>query len=397
MTQMAYAHHWQYRPASRYVTEWTTTARLIARVEAWRALVGRTVEPNPFYEPEFLLASARHIEGRDIRCLAVFRDGARDSDLIGVFPLQRASMFEGAILPAMEFYRNDFVCLTTPLIDREDPAGVWEAFFDSFSNAPDLPRTVLTHLLPARRPAAMALKEVLAKRGLTAAEIERFARPAVEGLVDYDSYAAEFGTKRQKDIRRRARRLAEQGKVAMRTVRDPVEKLAVFDDFLRIEASGWKAEAGTAMACAAHTRALAEEVFMQPSCEFDILTLDGRTIAAVANIVRDGALYSVKTAYDEAYSAFSPGVRLDLWALGNLARDKNRYTRIDSCAIAGHPIGALWREREEIVAQAFAVSETVSSARVENTASLLRSFNRLKGWVKEQIGTKKPAPPAETE
>jgi len=391
MTHMAYQHHWDYHPGTRYVTEWTTTARLLKRIDAWRGLIGRTIEPNPFYEPEFLVSSARHLEGRDIRCLAVFRDGAQDAPMIGLFPIQHASMLKGALLPAIEFYRNAYVCLTTPLIDRSDPDGIWGAFFDSFRTSPELPGTLLTHLLPARRPAAEALMRTIAERALPMAEFDRFARPAVENLTDYNSYAAAFGTKRLKDIRRRARRLAERGTVAMRTVSDPVEKLTVLDDFLRIEASGWKAKAGTALACKPETRAFAEEIFMQPSCEIDVLTLDGTTIAAVANIVRDGVLYSIKTAYDEAYHAYSPGTRLDLWALGSLSRHKDRYTRIDSCAIAGHPIGALWRQREELVSLAIGTSPDTSQARVDSTASLIRSFNRLKGWVKEQIADKKPS------
>jgi hypothetical protein len=60
----------------------------------------------------------------------------------------------------------------------------------------------------------------------------------------------------------------------------------------------------------------------------------------------DGAL-SFKTAFDEAYARFSPGVLLQLENLALL--DDPALAWCDSCAAADHPmIDSLWRERRPI-------------------------------------------------
>lgn len=385
---MLYARQWELQPALRYVAEWTTTARLATQVAAWRDLASRTIESNPFYEPDFLLASAEHIEKADIRCIAVFRDGDRDSDLIGLFPLKRARLTGGVPIPAMEFYGNLYSVLSTPLIDRDDPVGVWHCFLEKLSRSADTPRTVLAPHMPTGRGAFAALEEALAMSNRHMARVETFARAAVEHVNDFNRYTEAYGTKRNKDIRRRERRLNELGMVEMRTVTDPDGKRAALEAFFRIEASGWKGKEQSAMACTPETKALAEAVFLSDCAEFDVLSVDGKPITVNANLLRNGALYTLKTAYDEAFHACSPGIMLDLHVVRNLAAQPERYTRIDSLAIPGHPIEARWCQREEIAALVISADVNAGASRVEATARLLRSFKKLKGWVKEQIAAR---------
>lgn len=386
---MHYARHWELHPALPYVAEWTTTARLSQQKARWRQLATNAIEPNPFYEPEFLLASAEHIEKADIRCIAVYRDGAHDAEMIGLFPLRRAQLTAGLPLPALELYRNAFSPLTAPLIAGPDAAGVWRCFFEAIARAADTPRMVLSRFMPTRRGAYAALEAAASASGRAIAVVEQHCRAAVENVSDFDSYTALYGTKRNKDIRRRERRLRELGSVEMRTVRDANGKRAALADFLRIEAAGWKGREGTAMACKPETQALAEAIFLSDAAEFDVLTLDGKTITVNANIVRNGVVYMFKTAYDEEYHQCSPGVTLDLHDIRNLVTHPERYSRIDSLAIAGHPIEARWCQREEIASVVIHTAEKADPSRATSFASLLRGANRLKGWVKEQIAARK--------
>jgi CelD/BcsL family acetyltransferase involved in cellulose biosynthesis len=344
------------------------------------------VEPNPFYEPEFLLASARDLRHGDIRCIAVYADGERGSDLIGLFPLQTARLMRAAPLPSLEFYRNDFVCLTAPLIDSRDPAGIWGSFFDAFSRDRPMPGTVLSHFMPANRILKEALEETLAARGLVKATVAQFERAAVGPTdLDFDTYQSRFSGRRNKDLRRRARRLSEQGEVTIRTVSGAdTDGRAALEDFLRIEASGWKGREGTAMASDPTTDAFAKAVFAGPDVEFDVLALDGKAIAVTVNLIRNGAVFTIKTAYDEDHRPASPGAMLDLHLIRNIT--EGRYSRADSCAIADHPVESYWLEKQPIECVALATRPGVSQMRIDALAATLNSFSRLKNWMKEQVG-----------
>jgi hypothetical protein len=67
----------------------------------------------------------------------------------------------------------------------------------------------------------------------------------------------------------------------------------------------------------------------------------------LANFLTPPGAFSFKTAYDEAYSRYSPGVLLQRENLAMLERQDIAWT--DSCASAGHPmIDHIWRERRAI-------------------------------------------------
>ena len=382
---MHYARQWELQPALRYVAEWTTTARLAGQIAAWQQLAARALEPNPFYEPDYLLASARHIEHGDIRCLAVYRDGARDSDLIGLFPLQRARLTSALPLPAFEFYRNDFTCQTTPLIDAEDAAGVWNCFFAALGRTPDAPRQLLSAMMPTSRGAFAALQQAQDDSGRALAVVETTARAAIEFTGTYKQYTDRYSSRRMSNIRRRHRRLAETGTLALETVTDPAGKITALAEFLRIEAAGWKGAAGTAMAQTPATKALAEAVFLSDAAEFDVLSIDGRAIAVMASIRADRVLYTIKTTYDESFSASSPGTILDQHVIQRTLCNPERYSRIDSCAVPGSAVETTWCEREEIASLVLGTTPAITQARTEATAKMLRNIARLKSWVKDQI------------
>ena len=382
---MLYARQWELQPALRYVAEWTTTSRLAGQRAAWQRLAENAIEPNPFYEPDYLLASALHIESGEIRCIAVYRDGARDSDLIGLFPLSRARLALGLPLPALEFYRNDFICQTTPLIDNADPVGVWNCFFAALERTSDAPRKVLASLMLTSRGAFAALEEAQQTAGRAMARVESFSRAAVDFKGSFASYSAQYSAQRQKSTRRKLRKLASMGHVEMHAVTEAADKPAALAEFLRIEASGWKGQEKTAMAQSPGSQALAEAVFLTDTAEFDVLSLDGKAIAVMASILSSGVLYTIKTAYDESYSGVSPGTILDQHQLQRVLDQPDRYSRIDSCAVSGNAVEAIWREREEIASLVIATTPALTQTRVEASAALLRQIGKLKSWVKEQI------------
>jgi CelD/BcsL family acetyltransferase involved in cellulose biosynthesis len=113
------------------------------------------------------------------------------------------------------------------------------------------------------------------------------------------------------NLRRRMRRLEEQGAVSYRRVEggDAVEPF--LEAFFRLEAAGWKGRGGTAIAADPATlafyRGLARAAAAEGWLALRALELDGRPIAMHFGLCH-GRVYSLpKPAYDESLSACSPG------------------------------------------------------------------------------------------
>ena len=77
------------------------------------------------------------------------------------------------------------------------------------------------------------------------------------------------------------------------------------------------------------------------------LSLDDEPIAMLATFLTPPGAFSFKTAFDERYARFSPGVLLQRENLAILNRADIAWS--DSCAAADHPmIDHIWRERRAI-------------------------------------------------
>ena len=121
--------------------------------------------------------------------------------------------------------------------------------------------------------------------------------------------------------------------------------------FLSLEQAGWKGAAGSALACAPQTRSLFIEALTGAAAlsrlERLTLSLDGAPITMLATFLAGEGAFSYKTAFDEHYARYSPGVLLQRENLALLNDPEIMWC--DSCAAADHPmIDHLWRERRTI-------------------------------------------------
>ncbi len=124
---------------------------------------------------------------------------------------------------------------------------------------------------------------------------------------------------------------------------------AALDDFLMVEASGWKGVAGTAaLADAAvcdFVRTALHGLAEEGNVAINRILIDGGAIAAAITLRSGDAAWFWKIAYDERFARYSPGVLVTLALTENLLDDAD-LARADSCATADHPmIDHIWRER----------------------------------------------------
>ncbi|HET8541364.1 MAG TPA: GNAT family N-acetyltransferase [Anaeromyxobacter sp.] len=138
----------------------------------------------------------------------------------------------------------------------------------------------------------------------------RTPRIALGGTPAEERTTAKF----RANLRRRARRLGELGAVALQRVDGrggEAEVDAAVDAFLRLEASGWKGERGTAVALdpaiAGFYRRMAHDAAGRGALAIRALLLDGRPIAVHLGIVHRGVYLLPKTAYEESLGNVSPG------------------------------------------------------------------------------------------
>ena len=186
-----------------------------------------------------------------------------------------------------------------------------------------LPR-VVSHLSETRGgPSWLVLENILetsaAWQCLASLDRRRYCTEVVSdcAFVDCDRSAEDLAASLSKNVRaalrRRHNKLAALGDVRFEHVSDPAQLPEAFETFVKVEASGWKGEAGTHSALAqrpkplAFYRAYVAALRESGRCEVNLLHAEGRCIAASLN-VRVGAEYAgLKMAYDEEYAQLSPG------------------------------------------------------------------------------------------
>ena len=146
----------------------------------------------------------------------------------------------------------------------------------------------------------------------TSRVIERSPYIAVEG--DWESFEARLSAKRRSNLRRCHRRLEERGSVSIE-VSDGSRRLErELAEGLAVEASGWKAEHGTAIVSSAATRRFYSDVARWAAdrgwLRLWFLRLDGRAIGFAYTIEYGGSVYELKIGYDVAFASYAPGVLL---------------------------------------------------------------------------------------
>jgi CelD/BcsL family acetyltransferase involved in cellulose biosynthesis len=332
---------------SRLRVEWRPLGGLDSVAAQWRQLAGRALEPNVFYEPAFAQAAAP-VFGGDVQAGLVWSD--LPPRLVGFFPARVERRRYGVPLPVLTGWTHPYAPLGVPLVDRELAEAVIAAWCDDLAGQSRLPRLMLLPYLPLEGPLAQALAAVIARRGGRSATFARHARALLAPAGDRHDYLDHaLGHKKRKELRRQRKRLADAGVVSSSSAHAPATLEPALADFLTLEASGWKGRAGTAARTrpevCAFLQAAVTALAGEGKAGIDRLSVDTRPIAAIVTLTSGPAAWCWKTAYDETFALFSPGVQLLLDVTQRLLDDP-AVMRADSCATPNHPlIDHVWRER----------------------------------------------------
>ncbi len=317
-----------------------------AHAGAWRDLCGRALDANAFAEPGFLIAAARHIAPPGLELVFAWESAER-LRLLGVLALAPPLLGVAAV------WRSKEAGLAAMVLDRDGAAAAFEAAALWLSKARPRAAGLLVPALAADGATAKLLEAVAGRLGLAFIAHNRRQRailyPARDGQGRFE---AALPGKRLKDWRRLRRRFAERGGLVFRSARG-AEAAQAAEAFLALEPKNWKGRGGAPLAAdpgrAAFARAALAAFAAEDKLRVDWLEFVGAPAAMGLLLLSKDRAFYWKTAYDEAFAEFSPGVLLTL-DISRKQQDDPRIAATDSCAIAGHPmIERLWLQRLELV------------------------------------------------
>ena len=318
-----------------------------AALAEWEALAAQASEPNPFAECWYLEAALEALGSDAIRIAVV-----RDEGLLGIMPLISQSRYAGLPIAHVQNWLNHNAFLGTPLVRKDAEQQFWSALLRHLDCAPK--SGLFLHLagMAIEGPIAGALEAVCLADKRRFALVHREARALLERGLSPDAYWEEnVRGKKRKELRRQHKRLAEEGTLTFERSDGSTGLEQWIADFLALENAGWKGENGSALDCADETRSLFRNTLVSAAVagKLELLAhyLNGRPIAMLANFLTPPGAFSFKTAFDEDYARYSPGVLLQIENLALLERDGIDWC--DSCAAQDHPmIDSLWSGRRTI-------------------------------------------------
>lgn len=342
--------------------------------QAWTRLGQAAAEPDMFAMPQFVIPAARWLTPERPPQVALFERAARGRrELVGIgcFTWERANLF--VPMAHLRAYRSEHSYRTGLLCAPGEEAAVAEALLRPPSSRSRW-RAIAFHNIEDAGSFGI-LRAQAQQQGGGWSELRRFARPVLRLHPD-QSADAQLPRALAKDLRRRQRRLREQGEVEVAIVEAADKINEAIEHHLRLEHLGWKREAGTSLLGddrqAAFFREMARGFAGIGAAAFVELRVDGDVIASTSNFIVGGTFSAFKTGWDPRLAACSPG-KLAEWLL--FERMQARWPalrKFDSNAAAGSYLADMLPHRDTLLSGCLTVDR--GAARTMRWARPLRSL-----------------------
>ena len=322
----------------------TETTQSIADIAAsLPELVKRTGSDNPFFEADFLVPAAAAL-GASLELTTVNDASGR---LLAMLPTERVRL--GHIAPSLRAFSHDYAPLGVPLIDASTIQNSAAALIDSaLERAGPATGLVLPELVETDA-VTDALRSAARSSGRSVTVIDRYQRAGLDRDRNGTNPRESLSKRRRKEYARQLRCMGAEGAVVFEHAVTQADIMQRFEDFVALEASGWKGRRRTAMAAnpliADFARSAVRGLARRSAASIVTLRLGERPAAILICLHHGHTAFTWKIAYDEALSPFSPGAQVMLEAPRFLfANDSTN--RIDSCATENHPmVDHIWAGR----------------------------------------------------
>ena len=260
-------------------------------------------ESAPMVQPAWMRAAAETLcRPGALQIVPVYRH----DQLVALAPLERRAIHGLPQLVSVSV-RQIYEPVDCPCADEVAAAELAKAL-------QRLGRPILLNRLPAQSLLLAALRN-LQHGQLRLVERPQASCPYITLDPSWLEAESHFNSGRRSDFRRSRKRAEQLGTVMTRIITPTAEELPnLMAEALRVEASSWKGEAGTALALDA-TRAAFFRRYTQLACEQGILRLcfldiGQQTVAMQIAVQTSNAFWLLKIGYDPTFAPASPGMLL---------------------------------------------------------------------------------------
>ncbi len=381
------------QPSARATTVGALTAEDFAR---WRRLESRAAEPYPYLSADYLEPADPHWPAALAVRLLLVEDG---DDLLLVMPFRVGPYHPRLplrVLSTADAVLSDEGIRTYPLVDAERGREALRVAFASLRSL-GLPRVIDMPSIPADGTLHRLLIDALPsarhsfERGRAQLAVARYAGSTSErASVDVDVEPHHRSTSSRKQSRQR-RRALERELGAEIQWRDRSEDPAVIDDFLTLQAAGWKGDAdqhGLAYRLTGRDQWF-REVTARARADgrlvaYEIYT-DGSPLYIAVLMSAGPTIFGLQDAYDQTRAAHRVGnlgrVALTNWLASSAYDmfDPNMYWSYVESA-------RLFADRREQVRLVIAASGLWSRTQLGLARSISRAQNSL-GAARERLST----------
>jgi hypothetical protein len=325
--------------------------------KGWDDLFEHSIDRNIFYSSDLLLPALENLRPAGTWKFVVLKSRNRSApnrepEWCGFFPLVEKRRLRGIPIRNLQFVKHDYCFLRTPLLRQDAAAPTLTLFVDWLLKESKSPIIDFAEQ-SGDGPYHSLLVDELHRRGIRPWITGVYGRALMRRAPSDDAYLrASISSSRLKELRRLARRLAEEGPVRFESLGPDGDLDMAIEEFLKLENSGWKHTSGTAIDCSPDDRAFFKEVcrnlFEKRRLRLHFLRVGETLVAAKCNFLAPPASFAFKIAFLEEKFRYSPGVQLEIDNIRRFHSETN-IDSMDSCADPEHPmIDHLWQEKRLI-------------------------------------------------
>lgn len=346
-------HDAQARSANQQAQSWRydvltcETARTLE--QEWSDLASNASEQNIFCFPSFALPSLTMLAGLNAKILAI----RSKSSLIGIVTLRSDWGYAKLPVPFLRTAMHHEQYLGTPLVrdgyEREFAKGLFQWLDSRPLNCCFLNLTVVS--ADGKVAAALAERAAEEKRQIIA--VNGYARAAIIPGNRTNTEAENLlSSNRRKSLRRARKKLTNLGDTIIERLTDEAELQSWLSEFLAMENTGWKRESGSSvLSCPKETelyQQIVRNAFIKGDLVFTRLRIDQKPIAFTLDIMAPPLGFCLKSAIDQDYRKYSPGVLLEMETL-KFYQSRTDFNLIDSCTSPDNAmLNELWPDRKPI-------------------------------------------------
>jgi hypothetical protein len=328
-------------------------AELYRHEKALDELAKFATQSNVFLESWMLFPALESFGLRkSIVFLLFFMDKPKGSRLCGFIPIERKQCFHGLPFAALTLWRYPHSFLSTPLVRKGCTDEVLGAFFAWVKNQRRSSLILELSQISCTGELHESLERVLKQQHKIESVDTHYERALFRPRKNAEIYLREaLSKKRRKEFKRLERKLSGTGRLVFDRMGAGENAGPWIEEFLRLEAAGWKGRARSALAIQEENRRfflkIAGEAALRGRLEMLALRLDDAAIAMKCNLLAKNGSFAFKITYDENFHRYSPGVLLELAQVRWLHGDSRQW--MDSCADHNHfMINRLWLDRKPL-------------------------------------------------